>query len=354
MKVKRAIVYFLHKQKGWIILFLLQFFLVFAYYLLAASFYLSARELLLTEWSYTLLLSVILLISFLAIQFFRFYPGFQQLEQIRNTRSLDQLAARLSPAMKREINREIVERILQIAMTERQEYINAHQQHLEYMNLWVHQMKTPLSSLLLLVNKMSRLPDQDELIEQQKSMAEELDRLRDGLDQVLQMTRLSGFSLDYQIKPVDLVEDIRSIIHQKKREFIRRGVFPKMQIDQTENWRVLTDSKWNRFVIEQIVQNALKYASQLKESSYLTFDLTRESRQIVLSITDQGPGIPAQDLPRIFDPFFTGENGRRYPGATGMGLPLVKKVCTALGQQVKVESTEGKGTTVSIFYPLQD
>ncbi len=352
--MKRAIVYFLRKQMGWMILFLLQVFLVFAYYWLASSFHPNARQLLQAEWFYPLLLSVCLLFSFLAIQFFRWYPRFRELEQVQSSQSLDQLAAKLSSTSQKEINREMVERILRLAMTERQKYTQAHQQHLEYMNLWVHQMKIPLSSLLLLVNKMSRSSDHDGLIEQRKSMDEELDRLRDGLDQVLQMTRLSGFSLDYQIKPVDLVEDIRSVIHQKKREFIRRRVFPKMTMDQTIHWKVLTDSKWNRFVIEQIVQNALKYASQLEKSSYLTFDLTREPKQIVLRIADQGPGIPIQDLPRIFDPFFTGENGRRYPGATGMGLPLVKKVCTALGQQIKVESTEGQGTTVSIFYPLSE
>src|SRR5690606_21497774 len=92
-------------------------------------------------------------------------------------------------------------------------------------------------------------------------------------------------------------------------------------------WIVLTDPKWHRFVLEQIIQNALKYTRQVKKESQLLLVLKKQEHQIQLSIQDQGPGIPPEDLPRVFDPFFTGQNGRRFEEATGMGLYLAKKVC---------------------------
>ena len=124
-------------------------------------------------------------------------------------------------------------------------------------------------------------------------------------------------------------------------------------------WLVLTDEKWNAFAIDQVVANALEYASQAgKPHQRLKFCLSRRppgagAPAIRLTIADEGPGIPPQDLPRIFEPFFTGENGRRYADATGIGLYLVKQVLDRLGHQIAVHSVEGQGTAVTLTYPVE-
>jgi two-component system, OmpR family, sensor histidine kinase YxdK len=71
---------------------------------------------------------------------------------------------------------------------------------------------------------------------------------------------------------------------------------------------------------------------------------------VVLEIEDEGVGIPKSDLPRVFDPYFTGENGRIFQESTGMGLFLVKQICDNLGHQVEIESTVNKGTTIRIIF----
>lgn len=113
-----------------------------------------------------------------------------------------------------------------------------------------------------------------------------------------------------------------------------------------------TDEKWNSFAIDQVVTNALKYGSQAgAPGQKLRIRLERLPGAKRLSIADQGPGIPEQDLGRVFQPFFTGENGRRYGGATGMGLYLVKQVMDRMGHQVAVTSRVGEGPTVTFTYP---
>lgn len=110
------------------------------------------------------------------------------------------------------------------------------------------------------------------------------------------------------IRRGDLLESIRRVINNRKKQFIRLSIFPEIEA-AGDDWSVLTDEKWNGFVIDQLIANALKYASQTGPPiQWLTFRLERGNQAVALSISDQGPGIPAQDLPRVFEPFFTGEN----------------------------------------------
>ncbi|MDR2992907.1 MAG: sensor histidine kinase, partial [Bacillus cereus] len=76
-----------------------------------------------------------------------------------------------------------------------------------------------------------------------------------------------------------------------------------------------------------------------------------KGRAIILEIKDYGVGIPTTDLPRVFNPFYTGENGRKFKESTGMGLYLVKEVCEKLNHKIELESEVGKGTKVRIIFP---
>ncbi|SFI88551.1 sensor histidine kinase [Thermoflavimicrobium dichotomicum] len=346
--MKRALVFFLRERVGWIILFLLQWLLIIATFSLTFYFHQEAWILFQQEWGYTLILSGVLLVIFLVIQFIQWYPFYRRCDQLLKATKLSEFSFWDQPKLvEHQRFSEVAEHLYQIAIQEQKKYVEAHQQHLEYMNIWVHEMKMPLASLSLMLQKISPgMFERDDL----KSMEEEVEKLNEGLDMVLNMARLNDFSLDYQIRPVSLLDQVRQVIQGKKKAFIRLGIFPKLEVADDKEWIILTDSKWNRFVIEQIVQNALKYASQMGKRSYLTFRLHKESQRILLDIQDQGPGIPKQDLPRIFDPFFTGENGRRFAQATGMGLYLVKKVLTALNHEIAVTSEEGKGTTFTLIY----
>lgn len=240
--------------------------------------------------------------------------------------------------------REALVALQRSAMAEVADLQAAHTRHRSFTNLWVHQMKTPVSVLSLLAQEAGDGSAPAETV------AEEARKLEDGLELVLGMARLESFAADYQIRRVDLIASLREVINRRKRQFIRYAIFPSIEADDGD-WAVLTDAKWTGFVLDQVISNALKYAGQGgPPGQRLSCSLCREEKRVVLTISDQGPGIPPEDLPRVFEPFFTGENGRLFGGATGIGLYLVRQVMEQLGHQVAVTSVPGHGTTVRLTY----
>ncbi|MBK3495978.1 sensor histidine kinase [Viridibacillus sp. YIM B01967] len=210
--------------------------------------------------------------------------------------------------------------------------------HLQFMNQWVHQMKTPLAVLELL------LQDNGEL--DKKSVQEEVDRMKRGLETVLMNARIDTFEEDMKIEQVSLRQLIVEAVNEHKRLFIAHRVYPNIAIDET--LMVPTDSKWMKFIIGQFITNAVKYTFEEGKKVYLSAELT--DAHIVLIIRDEGIGIPASDLKRVTRAFFTGENGRKTGESTGMGLYLAQEICDKLGHQLIIESEVGKGTKMTVLF----
>lgn len=215
-------------------------------------------------------------------------------------------------------------------------YASQHRQ-LYFMNQWVHQMKTPISVLGLLL-------EEEEL--DRKSIAEEIERIRSGLDTVLVNARLETFEEDMRIERVSLKKMVQEIVTEHKRLFITNGVFPIISID--EQFHVATDVKWMKIVIGQFVTNAVKYTFEEGKKVHLNAACTENGLR--LSIRDEGVGIRDSDLKRVTKAFFTGENGRLTGESTGMGLYIASEVCTKLGHPLSIESQLGVGTTVTVFF----
>ncbi|MDU5948896.1 MAG: sensor histidine kinase [Paenibacillus macerans] len=210
--------------------------------------------------------------------------------------------------------------------------------HRHFINQWVHQMKTPLSVIHLMVQN----DDDPKAV----AIGDEVDRLRKGLEMVLYTARLDTFEHDFLVETLDLEQLVRSVVSAQKRLFIRRKVFPVIEMEKTLT--IASDEKWLSFVLTQIVTNAVRYTTE--ENGKIRFRGFARGREAVLEIADQGVGIPESDLPRVFDAYFTGENGRSFQESTGMGLYLVKQVCGKLGHRVELESRAGRGTTVRIVF----
>lgn len=220
---------------------------------------------------------------------------------------------------------------------------------MNFNNRWIHEMKTPISVIkLTLENEKDKSLD-DLSIKNYKSMEEELEKLSKGLEMALYTLRINDFSLDFKIEQIDIVEQVRSVINENKSSFILNSIFPKLNVK--ERYVVNTDSKWIKFVISQIIANAIKY-TRLKdiENKQIEIDIIEENKDIILSIKDNGIGISTVDLDKIFDPFFTGLNGRKHSESTGMGLYLVKETLDRLGHKVEIFSKENQGTTVNIIF----
>ena len=176
----------------------------------------------------------------------------------------------------------------------------------------------------------------------------ELSRLDGGLNMLLDLQRIEELEKDYEPERINLTEEVRVAINNNRSLFINSGVFP---LFESENVYVFTDKKWNQVLINQILSNAVKY-SKGEENKHVYFDIQQMNAQsdgqhkVILTIKDEGIGISEYDLPRVFQPFFTGENGRKGYNSSGIGLYLCKTICDRLGQEITIENDNGCKVTI--------
>lgn len=202
----------------------------------------------------------------------------------------------------------------------------------EYIELWIHEVKTPLTALTLM-NHNPRI-------------ATELRRLDDFVDQVLYFSRAENAERDYLISEIPLDKVVHQVALRNQSLLLSQKVsFFAHDLD----YPVFTDAKWLEFILGQTVNNSIKYGSTKIEISAQTNDT-----KIVLKVCDNGVGISPKDLPRVFEKSFTGQNGRtrhaNSESSTGMGLYIAKTLCDKLGHQIKISSEPGQGTTVEIVF----
>lgn len=201
---------------------------------------------------------------------------------------------------------------------------------MDYYTTWVHQIKTPISTMKMML--------EGEDSEESRSLLSELFRIEQYAEMALSYIRLGDGSSDYVFKEYDLDVIIRDAVRKYAPQFIRKKI--RLNYGGTDV-KVLTDEKWLRFVIEQVLSNSIKYT---REGS-VTITVTQEK---VLKIADTGIGIAPEDVPRIFEKGFTGYNGRSDKKSTGLGLYLCKTACSRLSHKISAESEPGKGTVISI------
>jgi OmpR family two-component system bacitracin resistance sensor histidine kinase BceS len=159
------------------------------------------------------------------------------------------------------------------------------------------------------------------------------------------MTRLPSLASDYVLKE----ENVQQLAAQEVRELASWCMEKNIAVEiEGEARQAMTDSKWCRFIIRQILTNAVKY-SPAGGTIMISTGLSANGN-VVLTIRDEGPGIPAQDLPRIFDKGFTGETGRIQHAATGLGLYLAQAAAEGIGITLAAESAKGSGTAVSLAF----
>lgn len=230
-----------------------------------------------------------------------------------------------------------------------EKYKKSYKTQIDFNNRWIHQMKTPISVIkLILENEKDKNIDENTK-KSYESIEEEMEKLSNGLEMALYTLRVNDFEQDFKVEEISILDIVRNIINENKNTFIVNSIYPKIVSD--EDIVVKTDKKWIKFIIGQVLSNSIKY-SKVKESKDkpIIIDIHKENNETILSIKDNGVGIPSQDLERVFNPFFTGENGRTYSESTGMGLYLSKDICNRLGHGIDIESTEGIGTIVNIIF----
>lgn len=225
----------------------------------------------------------------------------------------------------------------------------ARKEMLDYYGMWVHQIKTPIAAMdILLQNTEQFLYEEDivnsrinkrlEIIQESipvSDMKMELFKIEQYVEMALNYLRVEDISSDLSFKKHAVDDMVRQVIRKYAKIFISKKI--KMNFKPTGSY-IVTDDKWFVFVLEQLISNALKYTKQGQISIYM------EDKSLV--IEDSGIGIPAEDLPRIFEKGFTGYNGRENKKSTGIGLYLCKNIMDKLQWNITADSEVGSGTKI--------
>ena len=213
------------------------------------------------------------------------------------------------------------------------------EEYREYIELWVHEIKTPIaSSKLIIENNRNKITE---------SIDEELNKINDFIEQVLYYAKSSVVEKDYIIKENILQNIINNVIKKNKNDLINKKVQVMLE---NLNVSIKTDSKWLEYVINQIVTNSIKYSKD--ENIKLKIYSKKFKECVKLYIEDNGIGISKEDIGRVFDKGFTGNNGRKYIKSTGMGLYLCKNLLQKLGHDIYINSKQNVGTRVVIVFPI--
>ncbi|AWC34332.1 sensor histidine kinase [Bacillus cytotoxicus] len=286
---------------------------------------------------YFIILSLYLFICFLAYRYVRNRRMYHRLSEPPDKLE-DAFIERATAPMPHSVN-ELVRTQYRLFQKELQTYEVKQQEHQLFINHWVHQMKTPVSVMQLMVLEM----EDEQLIPKFKK---ELDRLNQGLDMALYMARLNNFHEDFHVETISLKEIVTKNINGLKELLIRNGVFPVLEVHS--DFKVASDAKWLNFIIYQLMTNAVRYSGEHGKKVFLS--AYPNGTNIVLEVRDEGVGIPKEDIRRVFEPFYTGKNGRTFGESTGMGLYIVSKICDYLGHSVTLDSEVGKGTSIKIIF----
>ncbi|MGM9978824.1 MAG: ATP-binding protein [Clostridium sp.] len=217
-------------------------------------------------------------------------------------------------------------------------YKFANEEYKEYIELWIHEIKTPIAvSKMIVENNPSEVT---------KNINEEIEKVEYFVEQALFYARSNNVEKDYIIKPVNLQKIINLVILKNKRSFISKKI--KLNIHDV-NKEVYSDSKWMIFILNQIIINSIKYSKKDKAEIEIFSEEYKDN--IILYIKDNGIGIESDNLPRVFEKGFTGENGRKINKSTGIGLYLCKKLCDKLGQNIEINSVLNIEAVVKIYFP---
>lgn len=207
---------------------------------------------------------------------------------------------------------------------------SAKQESLDYYTTWVHQIKTPISVMQMIL--------QSEDTPEHRELSAELFRIEQYVEMVLTYIRLGSDDHDFVFRECDLNTLIRQSIRKYASQFVRRKI---RLIYEPVQLTVLTDEKWLSFILEQLLSNAVKYTLQ----GSVTITITPDKK---LSVSDTGIGISPEDLPRIFEKGFTGYNGRADKKSTGLGLYLCRQTADKLGIGIVADSTPGEGSVFTL------
>ena len=283
--------------------------------------------------TYGVLLALLLAAVWGGLDFLFYVRRYEKLQKLKGELEGD---LKEIPRPENRVEQEYQEMLLHLyeSRQEIEKRLNAgYEEMMEYYTIWVHQIKTPIAAMRLLIQKEDS-PDA-------RAMELELFKIEQYVEMVLGYLRTEDMSRDLEIREYELDHMIRQAVKKYAKMFILNKI--SLQYEPV-NCTVITDEKWLVFALEQILSNALKYTRPGGTVSIYM----EEGKEKTLVIADTGIGIAPEDLPRVWEKGFTGRNGRLDKRATGIGLYSVKRVMDRLRHEIYLTSRVGKGTQVHI------
>ena len=210
----------------------------------------------------------------------------------------------------------------------------------DFIELWIHEIKIPIATSKMIIEN-----NKNDVTE---NINEELDKIDNYTEQALYYARSNTVEKDYIIRRINLKDIVNASILKNKLQLIQNRI--AINLKDLDKY-VYTDSKWCIFIINQIIQNSIKYTkSNDKKIDVWAKD---EKERLILYIKDNGIGIDKSDISRVFEKGFTGKNGRlQGKKSTGIGLYLCKKLCDKLGIGLELNSEKNVGTEVKLVFPV--
>ena len=216
----------------------------------------------------------------------------------------------------------------------------------EYVEQWVHEVKTPITAMKLICENVHS--------QETKELLVELEKVNRYTEQALYYARSEHAEKDYSVREIRLFDVVHQSIAENKYLLLKNDVgidFQEMEEEHSVDDSVYSDEKWLCFILNQLIVNSVKYRT---ERPVLKFYTERQGNRVILCVQDNGIGIDAGDLPRIFEKGFTGQNGRNaLQNSTGIGLYLCKRLCDKLGIGICADS-KGSGATFKLIFPIND
>lgn len=236
----------------------------------------------------------------------------------------------------RKSNKSVIEKINRLE--------DSQKNYREYIETWIHEVKLPLTAAMLICENNKG--------EESRRLFMELLKIEKQIQQALFYARMEYTSQDYLIHRVDVREMVVHAITANKLYFIDNGMQISLELSEEEPMLISTDEKWVAFMLDQVFSNCIKYRRE--DNACLRIYGKRGDGQFSLIIEDNGMGIAQEDIRRIFDKGFTGQNGRRGKAATGLGLYLCKGLCDRLGIGICCQAEEGEYTRIIFTFPDSD
>lgn len=297
------------------------------------------------NWQDVLIIDLLLLLPLIVYgigDFLRRYHYYNEVQQRIQEIDRPFLLGELLPAasfIDGQLLNEII-RAMTASLNEQLTQLKAEQNdYYDYVELWVHEIKLPLASLQLMTDNHHLNP-----YEVKKALAQ-MDRL---IQQSLFYAKSTQVNNDYHIS----VQSSQAILSDCVARYATDLIGNHFKIVMPENdVQVRTDKQWVAFIVGQLIGNAIKYR-RLDGTPQLEIAIITTAEYIDWRIIDFGLGIPAKDLPHLFEKGYTGQNGRQQQQSTGIGLYLCQKLCQQLGIELMIDSIEGEKTVATLRFPI--